>query len=178
MEHLENLVIDFYYHSLNNSLDEFDFEEAFDELEPFFYNKLAEHGLLSFNDFVYIIDEIYGLNNLEKQIPDELTMVTNYINFDKRKALDAILNAMYEECQHEFGSLGSLQELSDLYEQLLDRPKSLKEKTILFDSCIHAQHQTGDLIEDLNTESCKEEAEVLYKESNPYMSLPLCDEEL
>lgn len=163
MNNLESITIDFYYYSLRNELDKFDFEEAFEELEPYFHDKLAEHGLLSYEDFIDNLDNLYGLNYLEDIIPEEFTRNNCYVYISKSRVLDTILNLMYDEYKDAFEDMGTFQELNDLYEQLQNPPKSLKEKTILFDLCIHAQHETGDIIEVLDTEWCKEEAQELYK---------------
>lgn len=159
---MEDIIRNFLESSINGTLDEFDFDDAFGNANSYIYNKLAEHGLLEYDEFLQVEEDIWGMSrgNLE-----EYATHTKYISISIDDLYDVVMRYRYERFQKTFGKLNSFRELLDLYERINESPMgmmSVAEKAILFDECIHAQHETGDIFEDVDIESIKAEIDAKY----------------
>jgi len=157
---IQEKIKDFLRASITNDLKNYDFEDFFTDFMPLLERKLAEHGLLEFEDYLNHAEEFYSFDDLE-----QYTIKTNYIHFDNQNIKDAILKGQFEALKKVFSKLGTFQDLKVLHSKLLSREKlKLKEKIFLLDECIHAEHVTGAIIEDCNINDLKEDIEQEYKD--------------
>lgn len=157
---MEERIKDFLRASIEGKLKAFDFEEFFSEFEGLLKNKLSEHGLLDFEDFRERQEELYSFRDLE-----EYTIKTDYVYFDIENVKIAIIKGQFEAMKDAFENNGTFEDLKKLYEKLQNRNGlKLKEKTLLFDECIHAEHVTGNIIEDVNIDDLKQEIEKEFSE--------------
>lgn len=159
MERIEEIIREFWLCSLNSDFSEFDWDEAFDEYEPMLAQNCIEHGLGTFEEFQEVYDNIYGLNSMECDIPDWATYDTNWGSFDNVDACEALLKAKYEFLRKNFEN-NIHSENAELLERLRNRSGLSEPQLIeLFDECIHAQHATGNIIEDLDVDEIRLEVE-------------------
>lgn len=158
---MEETVKEFFRASIERKLDDFDFDSAFEQFSGAIRQKLAEHGLLSFDEFIESESD-YGFYS-----KDDLTgfaVHTGYIVISTDELLEVLQKYRYERFKAEFSRYGSFQSLLSLYERIQKQYSlSTSEKAILFDECIHAQHETGDIFDDLDIEGIKEEIDREYE---------------
>lgn len=159
---MEDIIRDFLESSINGTLDEFDFDDAFSNANSYIYNKLAEHGLLDYDEFIQVEEDIWGINRGDLE---EYATHTRYISISTEELYEVVMKYRYDRFRKTFIEFGSFRELLDLYERVGDPSvgnMSIAEKAILFDECIHAQHETGDIFEDVDIESIKAEIDAKY----------------
>jgi len=158
---MEHIITEFYYRSLRGTLKEFDFETAWEYMRPSIKGKLYEHAQMgTVEDYQEIIKDIYG-DIIIQDLPGWATIKNDYVYFVEEDAVKAIISAQYKCLKETFE--GTLDDLIDMLHKM-DSVLSLEENTILFDEVIHAQHTTGDIFEDTDTDTCKEEAEKMFSE--------------
>lgn len=134
-------VKEFFECSLNGTMDEFDFEQAFEEFRPEIELKLSEHGLLGFEDYFQSFNEFHSARDVE-----QFAGSTGYIHITADEVLEAIARLHYEKAIEAFEGLGSFEELADIIECIDNADlNDTKAMVILFDRIIHAQHETGDI---------------------------------
>ena len=156
---MENIIREFLTASIKGKLNYFDFEEAYDEFRPYLEYKLNQHGLLSFDEYVDQMEEF----GQDTECLEQFAICTDYINFTAEDVLDAIHKAKYEALRYEFTDMFSeLIELSNELEYTTNN--TLEQNIILFDKCIHSQHQSGDILEDVDIEAIKEDIEQDFKD--------------
>jgi len=159
----EETVKHFFRCSLYNSWDKFNFEKAFDYFNRQIKMKLAEHGQLDYESFAEI-DKEYS--QYHEDSLNEFTTKTDYIHIDEEDILETIVQYRYDRFKETFSELDSYIKLNELYQKLEDYKDSdeLGHKIQLFDSCIHAQHETGDIFEDIDPDEIRKEIDTEYKE--------------
>lgn len=160
---MEDIIREFWKCSLKSDFADFDWHEAFGEFEPYLTRKLTEHGLTSFEEFLEDYDDTFGLHVMESDVMNLHWAIAqnDYVQFSDVDVVRAIMKAKFEAFQDAFSGLHS--ELVDLGERLEKWTRlNESEKISLFDECIHAQHATGDILEDVDIESLREEAEQEY----------------
>jgi len=167
---IEEIILDFWRCSLKNDFSEFDFDKAFNEYEPFLHTNCIEHAQGTFEEYVESTDQIYGLNYLEKELDkiSGLCYCNDWYSFTSNDALMAILKAQYNVIRKTFET-----EVHGSNAKLLKRIQNRKgltepELISLFDEAIHAQHLCGDILEDVDVESLREEAEREFKKENKF----------
>jgi hypothetical protein len=147
----ESIVKGFLLHSALNRMNEFDFEQAFETLVDPIERKLIEHAQCEYKEFVGFFDETF-LH--EESAFEKFEYQTNYIYISTIDVREAITNMHYEKSQQAFdGMFDHLIDLKDRIECLEDL--SEKDRVILFDEVIHAQHETGDIFDDIDIEEIK-----------------------
>ncbi len=165
---MEDIIREFLESSINGTLDGFDFDNAFDTASVYIHQKLAEHGLLEFEDFINAEEDVWGTNRGDL---DNYAVRTSYICISTDDIYECIMEYRYKRFRNTFKDYGSFKELLSLYERI-NKPSFLdldtSEKTILFDECIHAQHETGDIFDDIDIEAIKEEIDRKYDSNVEY----------
>lgn len=155
---MDEIILEFWRCSLRSDFSEFDWDEAFEEYKPKLHDKLAEHGLLGEDEFRERMECIYGsLDDENAILPEWAVVKTDFIWIDESMVNGWIITGLVEMMKNVFA--GMFSDLSDLYEKLDNLPDSEPELIQLFDECIHAQHQTGDILDDVDIEYLREEAE-------------------
>ena len=167
---MENIILDFWRCSLKCDFAEFDWDDAFNMYEPYLRQNVVEHGLGTFEEYKQNFDDMYGedaaaisLENLGWCCTDPNNMWWQFSGYD---ALEAILKARWETAASYFennvhGDLADLLErIQDENRRHLSEPKLIE----LFDECIHAQHASGDILEDVDIESLRDDAEAEWQE--------------
>jgi hypothetical protein len=153
---IEEYIIEFYLCSLRNDFQEFAWDDMQDHFANALRSKLDEHGQGTFEVYQDKMVDLYG--NLENLIPGEFIIQTDYVYFTANDAVQAIIKAQYDTMRNVFsGTYSDLQEYIDAMEGVIHLP--LAERIRLFDNIIHAQHVTGAIFEDLDTEDLKNAAE-------------------
>jgi hypothetical protein len=160
---METIILDFWKCSLSNNFENFDWTEAFDTYIPYLERNCIEHGQGSYEDYKENMEELYG--DLTLELPDWCKYNTLWGSFDENDAVDALLRAKYEFMRDNFSSNVHGDNAELLYRAknhsfVNDLPKLIE----LFDECIHAQHATGNILEDVDVDELREQAEEEWKE--------------
>lgn len=156
----EELIKAFWKANINQDYSNFDFNKAFESLENPFHSKVAEHGLLEFKDFVEIDNEFYDFDNLS-----EFEQKTDYIHITKEELKEVIQKYRFEKNKETFEDLSSITNLKEIYEKIQvakNGELSQKENVLLFDEVIHAEHETGFVL-DLDIEELRDLFEIELK---------------
>ncbi len=163
---MEDLILDFWRASLRCNFSEFDFDEAFGEFEPFLAENVIAHGLGTFEEYQDQYDSLYGLNSMECDIPDWAKYESDWGYFSDVDACEALLRAKWQFMRDNFESNvhGDLRDLRERIQPEARRKLSEPELIQLFDECIHAQHATGDILEDVDVECLRDEAETEWED--------------
>lgn len=147
----------FWMCSYYSKWNKFNFEKAFESFKYPIWSKLAIHGLLEYDDFKEVEEEYMDQFNINLS---ELVVHTDYVSFTENDIKDAILKKKYEIFEDAFSALDSLIELENIYDEMQKSNNlGLQEKIQLFDKVIHAQHETGDIFDDIDIEGLRNEFE-------------------
>lgn len=167
---MEEIILDFWRCSLKCDFSAFDWNNAFDSYEPYLRQNVVEHGLGTFEEYCDNFNDYYGEDTAAIQLESLDWCCTSANNiwwqFSGYDALQAILKARWETARKYFennvhGDLADLLErIQEHNRQYLSTPKLIE----LFDECIHAQHATGDILEDISIEDLREQAESEWQE--------------
>ena len=162
---MEDIIIEFWLCSLKSDFSDFDWDQAFNTYEPYLAENCIGHGQGTFEEFKNLYDDIYGLDNMECDIPSWAVYCTDWGWFSDIEACEVLLKAKYEFMKNTFES-----NIHGYNAKLLERIRNRKnlpepELISLFDECIHAQHATGSILEDCDVEQLREEAEKKHKEN-------------
>lgn len=164
---MDDIIRDFLRYSIRSDFSEFDWSEAFGTYEYFLKEKLASHGQLDFDEFVECFDNMYGTDSAECDI-DGLywaTLNSNWVSVTSHDVLMGILKVQYEACRESFANCVHGLELKPLYDRLQQwHSIGEPERIQLFDECIHAQHETGMILEDVDIDDIKAEVDEEWKE--------------
>lgn len=163
---MESIVLEFWACSLRNDFSEFDWAQAFCEFEPYLDEKVRSHAQGTFEEYVEFHEEMYCMSTMECDIPDWAQYDTSWGCFSDNDAVLALLKAKYDY-MHELFVDGPHGELADLRERIqFDARKNLSQPELitLFDECIHAQHCNGDILEDFDVESLRDDAEAAWED--------------
>jgi hypothetical protein len=161
---MEDIIREFWRCSLRSDFSEFDWDEAFDTFEPYLASCVIAHGLGTFDEYLEYYDDCYGLDAMSCEIPDWAVYKTDWGWHDENTAMEAMLKAKYEYMRECFGN-NIHGDLADLRDRIGNR-RGLGEGELiqLFDECIHAQHATGDILDDVDIEDLRAEAEDEWQE--------------
>jgi iron-sulfur cluster repair protein YtfE (RIC family) len=154
---MEDIIREFWDCSLRSDFSDFDWNNAFSEFEPYLTRKLSEHGLLGEDELRQSLEDIYGdLDNSE--LPSWAMPQTDWVWINQSMVVDWIIKGLHEQLEMAFSSAFS--DLVELHDKITSTlPESLPELIQLFDECIHAQHQSGDILDDIDIESLRDDAE-------------------
>lgn len=122
------------------------------EMEPFFTKfkhcleyKLASHGCLSFRKYVEYVSDKYDMKALQQFA--YTSTHKQEIEFDTNWLLKQIFYPRYEAFRNIHHSNPKYKKLLDLYRKIQNREfMTEQEKRLLFDACIHAEHNSGQII--------------------------------
>lgn len=159
----EETVKYFWECSIENKMDDFDFILAITHFKDKLYEKLAVHGQLEYDTFV---DYMIEMNNYS--ILEDLEVKNDWIYIPADELEDVILRHMYLRYQQEFSDyeeFRNLQELHDTINDFITCPSDFKRKdrVLLYDKCIHAEHVNGFIMEIYNMDAFREDFEKTYK---------------
>ena len=123
----------------------FNWDKAFESFrEPIRY-KLAEHGILEYEDFV---DAEKETSFYSDHHCDPFIVETNYVQFTKEDVLEGILKSKYQVFRDTFYAMEEFNTLDDMLDDINKYKKlGLQEKIELFDSVIHAEHVSGNIFD-------------------------------
>lgn len=161
---LHDNIKEFFLCSLSYNFTNFDFSPVFEETERSLHRHLLEHGQLGpvedhgheyFQEFFFYPEDSVST----------FTVQNPWITIDAREVLQAISDHRYNRYRNWFKDWYS--ELEELYSQLQDRDElTLHELIALYDSCIHAKHQTGWILQDVgDPDDIRADAEEEFKDS-------------
>ena len=152
----EEYIIEFYLCSLRNDFQGFCWGDMQDHFTPELQRKLDTHGQGAFGAYQEWLDDIYG--DMAYLVPPEFTLKSNYTCFTAHNVVEAVQRAQYEALKDTFSDTFShLQDYIDGMGAVDQLP--LAERIELFDNIIHAQHETGDIYGDIDTEELKSAAQ-------------------
>jgi hypothetical protein len=123
----------------------FNWNKAFESFKEPIRHKLAEHGILEYEDFKEVEEEYLDMMNADF---DPFIVDTNYVQFTKDDVLEGILMSKYDVFRDAFYSMEEFVILDEMLDEINNYKKlSLQEKIELFDKIIHAQHVSGDIFD-------------------------------
>lgn len=159
----KTIVKQFFEASLYKHLDDFDFDNAFSVLGQHIYQKLVEHGLISFDAFKDFEEEILCVSRDHHELSDYASE-TNYIYISVDDIHDAIMEYRYNKMRDTFKDYESFKELLQLHEDILNsKLNPTSDNVLLMERLIHAQHETGEIFEDFNPDDIRADVEAEYK---------------
>lgn len=142
----EEIVYHFFRCSLLNRFDCFDFEKAYEALIPTIQQKLNEHGLGTFEDFLEYQELIY-----DKRTLSDWTIESGYLYIDVDDVFEAIMKLRYDRSRDEFSGYSAFDDLQDIVDGYKNSSNNtLQQDIALFDAIIHAEHVTGNIFEDFD----------------------------
>jgi len=150
----EELIVKFWQQHINGNIDNDLLDKIYDEFIYYLSDKLNEHGLLGFDDFYEYHSErlIYDICGFDK-FTDNFCYTNELYNYSLTKddVLEVLIKLKWEKCRDAFSQLESFKKLIKLYEDFKGfYSKDKHEKVMLIDRLIHAQHETGDLIDSID----------------------------
>lgn len=124
----------------------FDFIGFIEEFQAVLFRKLATHGMSSFKDYLKFMKQYYDFDKLE-----HFTYHSEHtgIKWDINDLKELIFRPRYEYHRKKHFGNARYSILQDLYKELLQwriRLDNLGESAILVDKCIHAEHNSGNLL--------------------------------
>lgn len=162
---MEDIILNFWKCSLNNDFSDFDWDEAFNEYYPYLENNCIQHGQGTFEQYLDFIDSIYSLDSMENDIPEDWSIIQNdFMYTSKSQQVRNLLKYQYDCLREDYENDIHAENAKLLKE--IDNRKGLSQPELiqLFDKCIHAQHISGNILEDIDIESLREDAESEYEE--------------
>jgi len=156
---IESVVKFFWVCSIEGKMEEFNFDDAFDLVRGEIAIKLNQHGLLDRDDCIENWNEqdIIDLSTFADSISND------YITFDSEELQEVMFGYLCDKYKEEFYNYDSFVTLMKIYKKLLKSYElSEREKVLLFDECIHAQHETGAIF-DVDMDDLHAEVDALYK---------------
>lgn len=152
----EDSVKCFWANSINNTPEKFDFKENSKHFQGRLRSKLSEHGLLGKEEFVERMRGIYG----EREELSQWTQDTHWIKIYKDELRDVLNEHQWKKNKETFEDNPTFEELKETYDKSKGMEiKETSEKVSAFDSLIHAQHETGQVVQGVNIEELREEFE-------------------
>lgn len=162
---MEDIILEFWECSLKSDFSKFDWDNAFDTYYPYLERNCIEHGQGTFDQYLDFMDELHGLNSMEVQMPDWCASHEGNLfwYFSKYDAMISLLKAKYESLRENYRT-NIHGDNAKLLEKIDNRGDSEPELIQLFDECIHAQHINGNILEDINIDDLREQAEQNWKD--------------
>lgn len=162
---IEGLIKEYFYRSMAGDWDDpYFWDQIVMELKGPFRNKSVEHGFLGVDAYAQWMKDI-GLG--PELVPTELTLFTDWIQVGNDEIFKAIMEKHVEELQNVFGG-GIHKDIYNIYRDLERFDQlDLKNKINLINRAIHAEHETGDVIELYkDPDELRAEAEKEYEQRN------------
>lgn len=136
----------------------FDFDEAFDGLKGFFYEKLIGHGVNGVEDCKEHWDMMLG--GINGEAFKDFAIDNPWISISKEELLDAVLEHICNRYRETFEEDPIFMDLKKTYDKMLSPPQEEKEKAILMDRVINSIHHTEGMWENqADVETLKTEFE-------------------
>lgn len=153
---MEERLESFFHLSLKGKIHLFDFDGFFKEFTSILHERLALNSQLTFEEYKEWADGVYSKNPLE-----EYTIFTSWNSLTKDHIFEAVCRCQYNS-QREALS-GMYEDLLSLYKKLETASNlSISDKVLLVDECIHAQHVTGEILEDCDPDEIRERVKQLW----------------
>jgi hypothetical protein len=153
---VEDVMTCFWAANITDNMDRFDLDENRREVDWRVEQKLTEHGLLGWEKYADMMEDIYYEPGIE-----ELT-ITNpqgQVYIDEDELRNALYRHITERLEEGYGDISEFEELKKIHERLEDwEDLSKEEKVLTFDQAIHAYHLTGDVM-GVDVEGVREEFE-------------------
>lgn len=138
-------IIKFWKCSMIHDYSDFDFTMFFEKFQNILLKKLATHGMSSFKDYMKYIKKFYEMNRLE-----HFVYISEHTNakWDIDDLITLIFKPRYLFFREKHVNNPKYEILQELYKDLIqwNSTKSLDDNIILVDKCIHAQHNSGNLL--------------------------------
>ena len=154
----EDLIKAFWKANIKQDYSNFDFIQACESLENPFYSKLAQHGFLGLDEF---IDDEEQMGIYDYDCLTNIEQKTDYIQITKEELKKVIQEYKYKRNREEFLDMESIKDLKLIYDEI-QKAKSgeltRKEMVFLIDKIIHAEHETGFVL-DLDITTLKRDFE-------------------
>ena len=147
----EDAITCFWATNITKNTDMFDFDKNIDLFVPELANRLAEHGLLGFEAFEEVEENLFG----ERNSLDEFERKSDFIWIDKDELREVLDRHIYNRFVETFGEMSEFKKLKELYDSINYAKVKNAE---LFDKIIHAQHVTGYVV-DVNISDLRKEFE-------------------
>lgn len=126
--------------------DHYDFGHFFEEFQKVLLRKLATHGQSSFKDYLKYLGKYYDFSDLEQYAYESKH---TRVKWDVEDIKQLIFYPRYEHFQKKHQYNLKYEVLKDLYKDLITwetKCKNTSEKVCLVDRCIHAVHNSGNLL--------------------------------
>lgn len=152
---MEQLIRNFFYASYKRDFSKFDFDDFFETFEMFLYDNLNGNAQLSFEEYLDWCEGISDKDSLRDFVFD-----TDYTQITVDDLFLIIINNQYNKQR---------QNLSGMFDGLLELKQKIENRNelseidliLLVDECIHAQHTSGDIIDDCNIHRIKKEVDAV-----------------
>lgn len=140
---LKDKIISFWLYSEQRT-HHFDFQGFFEEYKTMLAEKLALHGLLGFEYYITSVSRIYQLEKLTEFVHT----THDGIDFDYGSILKAIFQPRYKHYRNIYIGNNEYKALALLYGELCETENlEHTELVLLVDKCIHAEHNSGFLVD-------------------------------
>jgi hypothetical protein len=160
---IESVVKFFWICSIEGKMEEFNFEDAFDLVRGEIAIKLNQHGLLGKEECVEYTKEFESETSGFDMDEFARNHSTDYLQFTGEELSEALFGYMCEKAKEEFEDYDSFVMLMKTYKKLNKSYElSERDKVLLFDECIHAAHETGQIF-DIDMDDLHAEVDALYE---------------
>lgn len=141
---MNEVIKSFWNCSINNDFSSFDFDDFFSDFLNKLKMKLSLHGKLTLDDYIYYLNEYYALGVLRDFIYKGKHSGADFSIEDIKKS---IFTPRYEFFRDKYKNNNAYDKLLLLYRKLKNHKRySTKNKILLVDECIHAEHNNGNII--------------------------------
>lgn len=152
----EDSITCFWANSINRTPEKFDFESNSRHFRGRIRQKLSEHGLRGKEEFIRTMEGIYG----ERTELHQWTQDTPWITITEDELRDVLDEHQWKRNRETFEDHPTFNELEKTFEKTRDiESKETSEKVSAFDSLIHAQHETGQVVQEVDIEELRENFE-------------------
>lgn len=162
---MEDATKEFFRCSINRDFSEFDWDTVFENAQNRIKGYLDQHGFNGEDAFVewflQFYDDVYGENEISESL-QKFAPQTDYICIGTDELMKIMARGLYPKYKDAFENEEAFINLKELSEKLENIPDDDKERAILFDEVIHAQHVTGDIFDELDIPTLKAEIDAEY----------------
>lgn len=137
MSKLSDLISQYFECSVSGNFEDFPFEEFFRLFKERLKEKLALHGVLAFEDYLYYVSKYYDLSQLSQF---SYTSVHTGLTEDAETIKRRLFLPRYQHFHDIFILNKKYRELLTLYHKLLNPPEN---RLFLVEECVHAEHGSG-----------------------------------
>jgi hypothetical protein len=138
---IEETMTCFWATNITDNTDKFDFDRNRREIDYQVERKLVEHGLLGWERYADMIEDIY----MEPEIRDLVIKSPQArVHIDEKELRNTLYKHITDRLEEGYGAVNEFEELKEIHSKLEDwEDLSKEEKVLTFDEAIHAYHLTG-----------------------------------